>query len=301
MRLKILPFFFLVVLFFSSWNILASDTLTRRQIFNFDVGDSLYYKSAIDYKFPAFSKSDNLQIILGKDYSLDSSEVSFTIKSFIKNEAYNGGLTGSGYTSLDTVIETYKDLDSSYVQGFDLDTSIYNNWSLGRTWYDSLDPNWSLDSLLDLRSFIFSYDSSYDDVYDFTYTERLGTTLRIYGQGLSLYYRVSKYELVGFVLADGRKWGTLFKAFPVGISETLTSTLSIYPNPFTDKLHIDFDESITNGNSTIVVRDIYGKVIKELKDLYQQNEISLSVESPGLYFLTLQSETNSKTWKVMKE
>jgi hypothetical protein len=228
---------------------------------------------------------------------MDSSIVAYTTKQFRKQERYSGGF-GQTSTSIDTLVAQYGDLDSLYIETFqgmywfDTATGISDRMA-----YDSTNAYWKRDTLN--GSLIYSFNYIGLSGFNLSYAADIGVIRKSY------YYEYDNTgmseELVAYSLANGKKSGTLFKAFPVGIIEMPKSILSIYPNPFTDKLHIDFDESITNGNSTIVVGDIYGKVIKELKDLHQQNEISLADESPGLYFLTLQSGTNSKTWKVMKE
>ncbi len=285
------------VLLFGVCRICANDSLTRFQVFNFQIGDTLYYEENIDEQGFGFNKTNLLKIVLDKDYNMDSSIVTYTTKQFRRQERYNGG-SGQMSTSIDTLVAQYGDMDSLYIETFqgmywfDTATGISDRMA-----YDSTNAYWKRDTLNGSLIYSFSYIGL--SGFNLSYAADIGVIRKSY------YYEYDNTgkseELVAYSLANGNKSGTLFKAFPVGIIEMPKSILSIYPNPFTDKLHIDFDESITNGNSTIVVRDIYGKVIKELKDLHQQNEISLADESPGLYFLTLQSGTNYKTWKVMKE
>ncbi len=270
----------------------ANDSIiTRRQVFNFEVGDSFSY-SYYDRYAGSHKYGDDLQIILDKYYSPDSSTVNYMIETYY----YGVRVYYGTWYSHDTVTISYGDLDSTYIRTFFYrsDTTLGFSDSM---WYDPNHKNWSTDSILDLKRYKF-YTCDWD-CYGLSYAPRIGRTS--VGDAFEYDNNTRWENLKGFVLADGRKWGTLFTAFPVGISETPTSTLSVYPNPFTDKLHIDFDEGTTKGSDTIIVRDIYGKVIKELKDIHQQNEISMADESSGLYFLTLQSENHSQTWKVIKE
>ncbi len=295
MRLKILPFFSFVVLTFASLNMLASDTLTRRQIFNFQVGDSFSYTYHSRYSGTQ-TYSDDLRVFLNKAYSLDSSEVTFLI------EYYQVGyvLFHHGFSSHDTFELKYKDLDSFYVEGFGYDGSGYQD-SIGirpKMMYDSANVLWSKNQRFGMDGYSFGFDN-YWAIIGLSYAERLGITSK--GESYEGDNSENGFTLQGYTLADGRHWGQIRTSFPTSLEDVGTPDLRIYPNPFTDKLHIDFNETLINANSTIVIRDIYGKVIKELKDLHQQNEISLADESPGLYFLTLQSETNSQTWKVIKE
>jgi hypothetical protein len=57
----------------------------------------------------------------------------------------------------------------------------------------------------------------------------------------------------------------------------------IYPNPTSDKLYIDFDNT-TNNADMVVITDITGKIIFE-NSLMNSNEVNVSAYSKGIYVL----------------
>ncbi len=77
------------------------------------------------------------------------------------------------------------------------------------------------------------------------------------------------------------------------------SQISIYPNPTTSKFNIDFGNKISNINVDIV--DLVGKKIYESSfENAKDAEIDISNQSNGIYFLNIYSETEKKTFKIVK-
>jgi hypothetical protein len=76
-----------------------------------------------------------------------------------------------------------------------------------------------------------------------------------------------------------------------------TSTIKIYPNPTTSKINID-DEKNQFQNSTIEIKNYLGQVVFTTPFASQINLQNLSA---GMYFLTLQDKSNSKTVKFIKQ
>lgn len=65
--------------------------------------------------------------------------------------------------------------------------------------------------------------------------------------------------------------------------------VSIYPNPSTEKLFIDFDNT-TNNADKLVITDLTGKVVSETQ-LKTTNEINVSNTANGIYILKFYSKT----------
>lgn len=88
----------------------------------------------------------------------------------------------------------------------------------------------------------------------------------------------------------------------VGLSENQQDNfLSAYPNPFTDKLILDFSKS---NSSPLVIRifDCVGKQIHESDQLAMHQEIDLSYLSRGIYFLSIENKEGvKKAMQVVKE
>lgn len=94
----------------------------------------------------------------------------------------------------------------------------------------------------------------------------------------------------------------LFSAFVCGgiAGIDLSSTISIYPNPTDNKIHID--AASLRGESTITLTDMMGKVIftqtSSAASLHQ--DLDLSGYEKGIYLLSLRDSSGMGTKQVMK-
>ena len=84
----------------------------------------------------------------------------------------------------------------------------------------------------------------------------------------------------------------VYQAAPLSVTDlNLDSTLSVYPNPATDKIYITAKVVL----SSLVLYDVYGKLI--LKKEKDTNSLDVSRLNSGIYFL----EVSSNTEKVVKK
>lgn len=73
-----------------------------------------------------------------------------------------------------------------------------------------------------------------------------------------------------------------------------TGTISIYPNPFSDILNVKSTHA-----KKIEVTDLYGKIVRiEMQNL---QSIDLSSLKPGLYFVSIYTDNNKWTGKIIKQ
>jgi hypothetical protein len=90
----------------------------------------------------------------------------------------------------------------------------------------------------------------------------------------------------------------------VGIHNQFGSDFRVYPNPTTGFVTIDFNQMV-GQNFAVSITDVEGRVI--FSDRFSDNVIEqkinldLSIYNDGLYFIVLQSETDSVTKKVTKK
>ena len=80
------------------------------------------------------------------------------------------------------------------------------------------------------------------------------------------------------------------------------SSIKIYPNPFIDKLYIDFDTTVTQI-ATYKLYDITGKEIEINKIETQQNKVALQMPqhlTTGIYFLQIRVNNKTKAIKIVK-
>jgi hypothetical protein len=103
---------------------------------------------------------------------------------------------------------------------------------------------------------------------------------------------------IGFI----RNFDNNPNCLPVGIKTNHfeNDLIKVYPNPFKDKLNVEF--------STNEIKDIKFKIINNLvQEVYSSNnptqkqEIDLSFLASGIYYLKIQSASEQKVVKIIKE
>jgi hypothetical protein len=79
-----------------------------------------------------------------------------------------------------------------------------------------------------------------------------------------------------------------------------SNNLSIYPNPFTDKIYIDNPKA---AHYNIVIHDLLGKAIYSSPNIQAKTHvISLNPSLPkGLYFVEIETAYFKKISKIIKE
>jgi alpha-tubulin suppressor-like RCC1 family protein len=93
---------------------------------------------------------------------------------------------------------------------------------------------------------------------------------------------------------------------PLGIEEVATNNIKpiVYPNPTNDTIKVDFTLENTS-NVVIRITNIQGQLISELNmknaNGLQTATLNLSNQSKGIYFLTVTTEKESYSTKVLKE
>jgi hypothetical protein len=73
--------------------------------------------------------------------------------------------------------------------------------------------------------------------------------------------------------------------------------INIYPNPNTGLFHVDLGK--LNGNKTITISDITGRIVKSLFTSNQSIDVSLAMPEKGIYFLKVQTTDGITTQKIL--
>jgi hypothetical protein len=128
---------------------------------------------------------------------------------------------------------------------------------------------WSLDD----GSGVINAD---DDIYPYALNALVGTNYDVTGIG---HYFFDEYVILPRDAND--------ISITTGITETLTNTVMVYPNPVTDQLN--FKLNITNVTVNII--DVTGKTLKIVKATANQFSIALDNFANGMYFYSI---VNSK-------
>lgn len=83
--------------------------------------------------------------------------------------------------------------------------------------------------------------------------------------------------------------------FPTGLNNEISDGMKIYPNPFSNKVIVEVNNSLIN--QTIQIKDISGKIVYVEKIRELKSEIPTEFLSTGIYFL----EVENSLIKIVKE
>jgi len=159
--------------------------------------------------------------------------------------------------------------------------------------------------LIDLTS-IFA-DEDVTDVLIYSVTSNSNdqvVTVTISNTVLTLHFSTTNTGTADVVItasSNGRDVQSKFKAevkLPTGINDVIDNEpIQVYPNPTSGKVQIKFS-SAPKADTWITVIDIYGKIILKLKAESRDENLNLSGNSPGLYFIKIDQKT-PKTFKLI--
>jgi hypothetical protein len=88
-------------------------------------------------------------------------------------------------------------------------------------------------------------------------------------------------------------------AVPVGLSESvnLSSSVSVFPNPFTSQITI---KNSTNLKTQVFVYDVMGKIVADKNSDSGLVELNTDNLNSGIYFVKITSEDTTLTYKIVK-
>lgn len=95
-------------------------------------------------------------------------------------------------------------------------------------------------------------------------------------------------------------WKRQLTEFPLDVAEIQhKSVISVWPNPTTGLITVTIPETTVQGQR-IVIKSSTGQTVINAVLSDPANNIDLSLLNPGFYFITLISDTESKTLKIVK-
>ena len=223
---------------------------------------------------------------------------------YLREDSINGRLYGRYY--IDNYEKEYLICDMSLSVG---DTFILNNGH-ELMWFSYGEFKLLVDSITYLSGKKIIYLNYLE--YDFFFLDFVNVTLR-FMEGIGPIYGIRpshKYEQSGgAVLLCLHKDEELYYmthedlgCYQYGgkINEYPQNYINIYPNPANQNITMDFTtENEVKG--IIVIRDVIGRVCKQVDIYSKTNTISISDLPQGVYILTFMDENNRKlTKKVIK-
>lgn len=107
-----------------------------------------------------------------------------------------------------------------------------------------------------------------------------------------------KISGTNYLVGISIRYHSLIYNSTIGVNELTTlNSINIYPNPATSVINI-IDEQNELQNSTIEIKNYLGDVVYSSSF---SSQINLSYLSSGMYFLTIHTDHNSKTIKLVKQ
>jgi hypothetical protein len=305
MFMKRLLLFLFVFAYFSQ--VKASDTLTIRQVYNFDVGDTFdYYHFTATGRYYTYPCNDTLSkgyqrnIILSRKDAIDSI-------TYIISNSFNTYPPSSPLMSMDTVIITH--LDSSL-----LDTAIlFYNFNYHSFPFFNI-GNWRQMLQFQMYQGMINWDTIGNKVYSHFdpehYIYRPKSESWYYNKlGMTYYYGYTLdgdgmpgnvlYQLVCYSKGNKHACGPNYLA---GINDIEKGVnVKVYPNPASDQLHL----SVTNAgqlNARFIITDILGQELFSIPVIQDESTLDISKFSQGIYTWKLFSDNSVlKTGKVIKD
>ena len=106
-----------------------------------------------------------------------------------------------------------------------------------------------------------------------------------------------------FKIATGVQADYIAKlAVTTGIKNNLDKieNIKLYPNPFNNKLKLDFANNISEHTSVSIFNSL-GQIVHFDADLNLEEEIDLSFLASGIYYLKVQNNSEQKVFKIIKQ
>jgi hypothetical protein len=264
----------LLFIFASISAVKASDTLTVRQVYNFNVGDTFdYIITTVDNDIGYYNTSFSRMVIVQKTLNVTQDTLT--------------------YIYADNTHKVYTNLDSIAVYQIDSNQGPYN-----------------VATFVDTTSFPGSISNSIsannlDGGTTTILTDSLGAIDIKTSMVANNPQLINTFETRLIYFSNGfRHWGSpyydQYAYTHAGIAEMHLSKITISPNPTNGTFHLSLNE--VNQGYQFILSDLLGKEL--LSHTISQSEISLDISNiaSGLYTWRLVSENETvKTGKVVKQ
>lgn len=232
-------------------------------------------------------------------YELNDDDMFFTIlRTFLSQYPY-GNAIGNDFKA---VVEE--------ISGKDF-TDFFNQWYFGEgypvydiQWFQENDTVYihSVQTTSSPATSLFKMNMDYRLVYSGD-----ESIVRLYQEENEQIHRAYFPETVTKITVDPDEWllkdihSIRKEEFPVGTSNPQSDIeqITIYPNPFIDKLFVRLSNNETSA--VITLYDTTGQVIRKIKTDRSFLEIDLASFCKGIYFITIASNTEQTTRKLIKQ
>ena len=275
----------LLIIFPLLFSARASDTLTIRQVFNFDVGDTFDYESTWQVAFPTQFGADITtanqncyrQIVKEKFYSIDSGTLIYCLYNLPDTSRYDT----IGFNLLDSLIIAY-------------DTILPPSDSLIRY---SINYSGSGNMVFD-----YSYMKTRQYYYTKNYYMGMGKTQDIrsdlsYPNGGGSSYTTT----LVYASKSSSHWHTPCSVLLAANDIEHPQSIHLYPTPTSDLLHLSYSEA-SQHSTHLIITDLLGREVYTVSVTQSETTHDISRLPSGIYTWRLTSDDMIiKTGKVIKE
>ena len=77
--------------------------------------------------------------------------------------------------------------------------------------------------------------------------------------------------------------------------------ITIYPNPTEGDLKIEITGVTDLTSSSLTICDMKGKVLHQIQELSESNELDITDYADGIYLLIIRIKEESTTWRIIKK
>ncbi|WP_417589852.1 T9SS type A sorting domain-containing protein [Owenweeksia hongkongensis] len=262
--------------------ILPYKLITRKKMFDFEIGDIFHYRSYTSTVFgPSSPPKYTNNTVIAKTY-VNSDSVIYTCEQKWKTYTIDyQTMTRINVSGTDTIVVSYGKLtelisdnlsfQSDTTSGpFSFTTSFWLNDTLGRPGI----------------SFIGDISYRQGNCIEIPFEPSPKENTYVTGIGLIYSYEInfpaiSVKQLLYFKKATGQTWGSPYN---ISIEELAQRRpLKIYPNPASDVLNIELPDGVQQMEITII--DQVGRTLLKESITKEKSGISVEALSPGAYFI----------------
>lgn len=182
----------------------------------------------------------------------------------------------------------------------------FNDSTIVDTLYNDLIEDCLIDYLTLDTAFVSNVEYISNDSILVTWSVIDGNGTITFLQSYTISTGVGVYELILQIFCPQRS-GTdyvyaidqiYFNPALAKVDELKESEFSVYPNPFENNIRIDLDDNL---NSSVVIRDITGKMIYNADFSSKNIEINVGDLAKGQYFLTVSTSKIQNTQLIIKK
>jgi hypothetical protein len=268
-------------------------------IYDYELGDEYHYQHQASFSLNYSTTNLYILKVINKVVHNPDS-VSYTFERKIREDKLVGmgqGVVHQYRNYMDTINPSYN-LNKTLLLGTYMDIRSLVSSATNRGSIGAYDSDYDVPSFVDITQIGTNGDSICDYTFEIedytTYIFGIGR-FNHYSSGDPSSWHVSDEELL-YYKKGTKTWGTPLVII-TGVKENSLTHIRYFPNPVKDQFTIENLREKTEYN----LMNVNGAMIDKGTFNVGSNSISISNLDSGIYFLQLQSNSSSRTIKLIKE